>query len=165
MAGVATFLLVLANAGCYESRFPIDMEPRAPIDQDLVARWRCLPAAADADTAAATITIGVARDGVYAASFQEDGKAADVYEIHASVLEGQSVLNIRDLAESKREPWVFGRYVFLRPDVLQVQILLEEALDDELETPAALREALEKRIGRADLFGDYCTCVRIKNPG
>jgi hypothetical protein len=63
--------------------------------------------------------IGRAREGVYAVSIQERGKDPDRYEAHASVVGGNTLLNIREMRESAPKRWVFGRYILQRPNILQ----------------------------------------------
>ena len=157
----AAYFLLLCLSACYESRFPLDPTPQAPIDTSLLASWRCLPADPDTDSTAATLTINMAREGVYTSVFQADDEQPETYETHTSLVKGQPLLNIRDGGEPAT--WVFGRYLLLLPNVLQIQIVDADGLEGMYETPADLRQALEQQLDNPKLFSDLMTCVRIKN--
>lgn len=135
--------------------------PRVSLDPALIGAWRCLSAEPD-DAESATIIIGLARERVYAVTFQESGKDPDRYEAHGSVLRGSTLLSIRELGKTSGKPWVFGRYVLLRPNILHIQIVSDEALKGVDASPAQVRRAIERRLGDPRLFVDFCTCVRAK---
>ena len=106
------------------------------------------------------ITVGHATKGVYAVTFQEDGKTADHYEAYASVVGGQRLINTRDLSGGSK-PWVFMRYAFLRPTVLQLDILNGDALEEQ-QSPAALRSAVERLQTNDEAYVELCTCARSR---
>ena len=87
----------------------------------------------------------------------EDEKP-ETYEAHVSVIDGAPILNIK---ESDSESWVFGRYQFLLPNVLQIQIVDDAAMEGKYDTPASLRQAIAQRLNNPQLFSDLCTCVRV----
>ena len=103
----------------------------------------------------------MAREGVYTSVFQADDEQPETYETHTSLVKGQPLLNIRDGGEPAT--WVFGRYLLLLPNVLQIQIVDADGLEGMYETPADLRQALEQQLDNLKLFSDLMTCVRIKN--
>jgi hypothetical protein len=105
--------------------------------------------------------VTVARERVYSIRFQEEGGKPDLYEGYASQVKGHTVLNVRDLdPRSPTKAWTFARHSFLLPDVLRVQLANDEELKDVEHTPAALRAALERLDGSANLYVDFCVCVR-----
>ena len=148
-------------SGCYESSFPLDTAPQAALDQRLLDSWRCLVARPNIDEAAFSLTIGTSRAGVYAVTFQALDEKPESYEAHTSVIDGEPILNI---IESNSKSWVFGRSQFLRPDILQVQIVDDEAMGGKYDKPATLRQAIARRLKNPELFSDLCTCVRVRKP-
>jgi hypothetical protein len=157
-AGVLSALLV--SLGCYESPFPIDAAPQAEVEPALLGVWRCVPHDAKATEHPATITVARGRERMYAVTFQEDGKEADRYEVHASVVRGETILNTRDLSGGRR-PWVFMRFVLLKPSVLQLQVLNGDALQEQT-SPAGLRSAVERLRGKSGAYVDVCVCARAR---
>jgi len=158
LLGVA---VALAVAGCYESEFPLDPVPRAPLDSALLGSWRCLPADPEPSDKAADIVVGRAREGVYVVSFREEGQESESYEAHASIVRGRPLLNIREVGPSSRKKWMFVRYTLLRPSILQVQLVNDQALKGVDESVSALRRAIERERD-PKLFVDFCVCVRTK---
>jgi len=155
-------LAAVAIAACYESPVPLDVAPQADIDGGIVGAWRCLPPAPGPTDQPANMTVTRVRDRVYAVVFSGDGEEPDRYEAHASVLNGGTVINVRDLAGADRKPWTFVRYTLLRPDVLEVRIADEDAFKGVEPAPAALRKRMESLSGNPSLFTGYCVCVRQK---
>ncbi|MBF8270339.1 MAG: hypothetical protein HW386_2048, partial [Gammaproteobacteria bacterium] len=115
----------------------------------------------EADSTAATLTINVVREGVYASVFQPDDEPPETYMAHTTLIQGQPILNIRE--DTDPESWVFGRYLFLRPHVLHFEIVDADRLPGKYETTDDLRQALEQQADNPKLFMDLMTCVRIKN--
>jgi len=61
--------------------------------------------------------------------------------------------------------WVYARYFFLRPTVLQVELASDTLLDDVERTPTAVQAALAELRDAPDLFGGYCVCLRATEEG
>src|SRR5262245_33653590 len=155
----ALCLSTILSAACFESPFPLDPAPQTDIDARLPGAWHCI--GPDADDRDMTLTITRTRDRVYALTFQEYGEQEpDRYEAHASLVGGAPLVNVRNVKPSEK-PWAFVRYTLLQPKVLQLQIVDEKALKGVAASPAAVRQAIEKRIKDPALFLDACTCVRM----
>jgi hypothetical protein len=155
-------LLAVASslAGClFEA--PVDPTQEA-LDDNLIGAWRCLPSNPELDDETATFIVAEARDRVYSVLIEVEGEAPDRYEAHRSRIGDASYLNVRDLATNAPDkPWTLARYIYLLPNVLQVQLVEDDRLKSADLSPAALRQAIER--GRADeFFGDYCVCVRAQ---
>ncbi len=147
-------------AGClFEA--PVDPSQET-LDDNLIGAWRCLPSNPRVDDETATFIVTEARDRVYSVSIEVEGEAPDRYEAHRSRIGDASYLNVRTLPSSNSDkPWTLARYVYLLPDVLQVQIVVDDRIKPADLTPTAVRQAIES--GRADeFFGDYCVCVRAR---
>ena len=157
---VLAMCIAVTCAGCYEAAFPLDPAPQAPLDAKLFGTWRCISASANSE--AANLIIRRARDGVYAASIVEDDKSTDTYEAYASVVGGNTVLNVQELKASKT-PWVYGRYELLKPDLFQFQVASDDVLKGVEKSAAAVRRAIERQRADPALFEDGITCVRIKD--
>ena len=162
-AAVALVAL-LCTGGCYESDIPLDPAPQFAVDPALLGTWRCLPFDADAQEQPATVVVESPRDRLYGITWQEEGKKADRYEAYASSVRVPRLLNFHELNKSPdSKAWVFGRYTFLRPQVFQLQIVRDEALEKVEKTRPGLRNAIERLRASQSLFVDFCLCVRAKD--
>jgi hypothetical protein len=151
----------LVLSACFDFDAPIDREPQVPVDSRLMGTWRCLPSEPKPDAKAANFVVSPVSDRVYSISFVEEGEDPDRYEAYGSSVKGRSLLNVRDLApRSPAKPWSFARYAFLRPDVLQVQLVNDELLKGTEHSPASLRAALERLDSNPGLYVEYCVCLR-----
>jgi hypothetical protein len=163
---VAALAAALA-AGCYESDVPLDPAPTLEVEESWVGTWRCLPVEADADEDPATLTIrrGAARR--YDLGWQETGKAApDRYEAFASTVGGAAFFNVQEVKPTgERGNWVFLRAALLRPAVLHVQVVADDALKGIEKSPPAIRQAIERQLSSPALTIDFAVCVRAKEPG
>ena len=150
--------MALVSTGCYQSTFPLDAKPATAVDPKLLGAWHCVSGSSDD---AVIVTMARAREGVYAATLTEKGEDPDHYEMHASRVGGQEFLNIRDMDTKSNKPWSYGRSTLLRPDVLQLQMVEEDAIKGAAETPAAVRAAIEKKLNDPALFvKGPIVCVR-----
>ena len=146
--------------GCYESDFPLDPTPRVDMDTALLGTWRCLPVGPSADEEAATFVVSRTTERVYGIEFEQTDEEPERYEAYLSRLQSETVLNVRNLGGSDYKPWVYARYFFLRPTVIQVELASDKLLDEVERTPTAVRAALEKLRDAPDLFEGYCVCLR-----
>src|SRR5262245_3364866 len=162
--GSASLVLcsTLLVAACYESAFPTEPRPKADIDRALPGTWRCLPFDQDPTEKPATITIAPEKGQVYAVTLQEDGGEPSRYEAFASSA-AEGLMNVRELADGDKKPWMFVRATLLRPSVMQLQVLDKKAMPDtELKTADELRRAVERARNKPGAFSDVCICVRAR---
>jgi hypothetical protein len=153
------------GSGCYESDVPLDPAPTRDVEEAWLGTWRCLPIGADADEEPATLTVRRGAERRYSVAWQETGKAPDRYEAFASKVGGTPFFNIQELKPTgERGPWVFLRVELLRPAVLHVQVVADDALKTVEKSPAALRQAIERQLSSPSLTIDFCACVRAKDP-
>ena len=160
-----TFFLLIGGAvavgGCVFFDSPIDLTPQLGVDAALLGTWRGLPSDPDADAEPANFVVTVARDRVYAITFEEKDEEPHRYEAHASEIGTQVILNVRDLdTRFPDKPWAFARYSFLLPNVVRVELVDDESLKEVEQSPATLRNAIERLDGSAGLYADFCICVR-----
>jgi len=153
-------LLVGSNGCLFEA--PLDVKPEVPIDAAILGTWRCI-GDERADAKPANFVVSRATDHRYNIVFQEDGEDTDTYEAYASVIKGQTLLNVRIPSVPASKPWAIARCSLLRPNVVHVQLANDDKLKAADSTPASLRRALERALGNADVFEDYCVCVRVKS--
>jgi hypothetical protein len=162
--GSASLVLcsTLLVSACYESAFPIEGRPKSDIDRALPGTWRCLPFNLDPVEKAATITIAPEKGQMYAVTLREDGGEASRYEVFASSV-AEGLMNVRELADGDKKPWMFVRATLVRPSVMQLQVLDKRAMPDtELKTADELRRAVERVRSKPDAFSDVCICVRVR---
>jgi hypothetical protein len=153
MGAMAVAIVAASSSACL-SPVPLDPEPKADIDHRLLGAWRCLPPEAAAGDEPADLTVARLRERVYGVEFGEAGKEPDRYEAHASTVAGRTVVNVRDVS-AKDKPWDFVAYELLRPGVLVVTMVSEDAVKGLELTPAALRA----RIAQPGAFADFAVCV------
>jgi hypothetical protein len=165
----ARALAVIAAAlvgGCYESELPLDPAPQAPVDESWLGTWRCLPFNADADEDPVTVAVKRAPDERYGITWLESGKAPERYAAFASSVGDARLLNVQEVkAGAPDGKWVYVKPTLLRPNVIQVQIVNDDALDGVAKTAPAVRGAIERQLKSPSLLVDFCVCVRAKNSG
>jgi len=155
--------VALVMNGCYESDFPLDSTAKVSVDRALIGTWRCLPFDGDGQEPPATVVVESARDRLYAIDWREQGKDPERYQAYASTVRVPRLLNIQVLKDGVASTaWIFGRYAFLRPDVVQLQIVRDKALERVEKTPTAIRKAIEGLQDSVSLYEDFCVCVRAR---
>jgi hypothetical protein len=165
-ARAAIVLVATLAAACYESDVPLDPAPTLEVEEAWLGTWRCLPVGGDADEEAATLTIGRGPDRRYAITWQETGKAPDRYEAFASKVGGTPFFNLHEVKPTgERGKWSFLRAELLRPAILHVQVVADDALETVEKSPSALRQAIERQLSSPGLTIDFCACVRAKDAG
>src|SRR5262245_54289580 len=146
-ARAAFAVVAVLTAGCYESDVPLDPAPTVDVEESWIGTWRCLPIEADADEDPATLTIRRGAERRYDISWQETGKAPDRYEAFASTVGGTPFFNVQEVKPTgERGKWVFLRPALLRPAILHVQVVADDALKGVERSPAALRQAIERQL-------------------
>ena len=159
----AALIAAAVVGGCYESDAPLDPTPQIEVDEAWLGTWRCLPFAADADEQPATLSVQRAADRRYAVTWREGEGEPDRYEAFASAVEGTPFVNLQERkAGEVGGTWVFVRPTLLQPNVLQVQIVAEEALKGVEKSAKALRQAIERQLSAPGLTVEFCVCVRAK---
>ena len=151
----------LVSSACYESAFPIETRPKR-ISISVPGTWRCVPFDQDATEKAATLTIAQEKGLVYAVTLQEDGGQPSRYEVYASSA-AEGLMNVRELADGDKKPWMFVRATMLRPSVMQLQVLDAKAMPETaLKTSDELRHAIDRVRNKPGAFSDVCVCVRAR---
>lgn len=161
--GAALLLAIVYLNGCYNFASPIDTEPTLALDPKLMGTWRCLNGDAKQDEPPATLMFTRARDNVYAARLNVPKEKPGLYEAFASRVKDQEFLSVRDLGDRATFPWYVVRYTFLRPNVLDLQLLDEDNVTKAERSATSLRSVLERHMGEAGLFSDFVTCVRTSD--
>ena len=163
-AGRIVMLAVLAAfaSGCYESEFPLDADPLIDLNPALLGVWRCLPLDGEADEPPVTLTIArSARTRVYDTTWQEPGDAPDRYDAYASVLQGTTLMNVRE--RSVAGPvgkWMFMRATLLRPNALYLQVVADAAMTGVAKTANAVRATVERQRNTGAFYTDVALCAR-----
>ena len=158
-AGALAVAVLAASLPACLSPVPLDPTPQADLDPRLVGTWRCVSGEMDDDDEHLNLKIARARDRVFPIEMGEPGEESERYEAHASLVEGRTIVNVRDVdLKPTAKPWDFAEYDLLRPDLLVIRLNDFDAFEGVDLTPAALR----KRIAEAGAFTDFCVCVRHK---
>ena len=157
-------LVVLAAvaSGCYESEFPLDADPLIDVNPGLLGTWRCLPLDGEADEPPVTLTIArSARARVYDTIWQEPGDTPDRYDAYASVLQGTTLMNLRERnAAGPVGKWIFMRATLMRPNALHLQVVADKAMTGVPATATAVRAAVERERNSAAFYTDVALCAR-----
>ncbi|MEP7118691.1 MAG: hypothetical protein ABI880_13965 [Acidobacteriota bacterium] len=164
LSGALVVTAAVLSAGCYESDYPLDPEPLIDLNPAVLGVWRCLPLDADATEAPATLTVTRAsRARVYDALWKDDGDTPDRYEAYASVLQGTTLMNVRERDErGSTGSWTFLRYTLMRPNVLQLQVVADAGMTGVAKTATAVRAAVERERNTPSFYTDVAVCARTK---
>lgn len=161
---VVALSLAVAAAGCYESDYPLDPEPLIDLNPAVLGTWRCLPINGDADEAPVTLTVArSSRARLYDVAWKEADDPADHYDAYASVIQGTTLMNVRERDE--RGPtgkWSFLRHALLRPNVLHLQVVADTAMAGVANTATAVRAAVERDKNAAAFYQDVAVCARTR---
>ena len=164
LRGAIVATVAALASGCYESDFPLDAEPLIDLNPAVLGTWRCLPLDGDADDTPATLTVSrSSRPRVYDAVWKDEGDTPDRYEAYASVLQGVTLMNVRERDE--RGPtgkWTFLRYTLMRQNVLQLQVVADAGMTGVAKTAATIRTAVERERNTASFYTDVAVCARAK---
>jgi hypothetical protein len=158
---VVVVLAALAS-GCYESEFPLDTDPLIDLNPALLGAWRCLPLDGAADEPPVTLTIArSARPRIYDLLWQEPGDAPDRYDAYASVLQGTTLMNVRERTDQgPAGKWIFMRATLMRPNALHLQVVADKAMAGVTKTAAAVRATVERERNTGAFYTDVALCVR-----
>ncbi len=154
---------------CYDFDFPLDPEPRVPVDGRLVGVWRCLSVETDVDEPVALLRIerrtGQVAQWTFETPSTDGSTEKGEFDVHGSTVKGGELLNAR---ETKKDDgaakWSFVRYSFLLPGVLRLQVVRDEPFEKVEGQAASLRKEVEKRRDDPTIYSDFCVCVRGKAP-
>ncbi|MGH9385992.1 MAG: hypothetical protein ACRD2N_17070 [Vicinamibacterales bacterium] len=148
--------------GCYESLVPLDSAPQTDIDARVIGGWKRMFAEPDANRVFA-MEVKPSGNRQYQATTMVAGGDLGRYQLYASTLKGEPLVNVRSLqAEPGEKPWVFLRYEFLKPNVLHVRAIREAALEGTQDSAAAMRKSLEQSKDDSEIFEDAFVCLRLK---
>jgi hypothetical protein len=154
--------LFLAVAGCYESSVPLDADPQAELDPHVLGGWRCMFAEPDSHSVFA-LELKSAGDRRYRATTMVAGGNLGRYDVHASMVKGTTIVNVRSLqADPDEKPWVLLRYQLLEPNVLSVRAVREQWLTGVPDSAAAVRKALEQATDESEAYENAFVCLRLR---
>jgi hypothetical protein len=141
----------------------MDPAPTQEVEASWIGTWRCLPFEADADEEPATLTIRRGPERRYDIAWQETGKSPDRYEAFASTVGGAPFFNLQEVKPTgERGKWAFLRPALLRPAILHVQVVADDALKGIEKSSPALRQAIERQLASPALTMDFAVCVKAK---
>ena len=163
LLGLILIGVVLSLWGCYESRFPLGSPETGTLDTALLGTWRCVQGGEEQNKPF-LITAMPFDEKQYYVGLDTEGEKAVHYRAFSAAVKGITLLNLQELdpksATSERK-WVFIRYTLLRPTILQVELVKDEAFKGIDPTPSAVREVVEKKIASPELYQDFCLCTRV----
>lgn len=156
-------VIALCCSGCFFES-PLDADAKVPVDAAILGTWRCLGFDEGSDSKPVNFVVSRAGDRRYSIVMKQDGDDADQLDAYASLVKGQTVLNVR-IRDVKfpLKPWAVARYSFLRANVVHVQLVDEDKLKEASSSPESFRRAFEAVADQADLYGDLCVCVSVKD--
>jgi hypothetical protein len=93
--------------------------------------------------------------------FQQDDDSPAQLDAYASVVKGQTLVNVH-VPDEDTKPWIVARYSLPRSGQLYVEWMDADKVGDGDSSPESFRRATEKVSKHADLFKPYCVCVEAK---
>ena len=93
-----------------------------------------------------------------------EGEKPISYRAYSSIVKNTTLLNLQELKpriEPTAQKWAFARYTFLKPDILEVEIVTRTPFKGIDPTPEAARKVVEQMIESPELYEDFCVCTRI----
>jgi hypothetical protein len=163
----ALMLATALSSGCYEMDVPLGPAATAIIDPRLVGRWRCVTPEKNMD-AAMTLTVSRHDEHQYAVSLASPGEDTLRYRGHGTDVGGTTVVNLQELKPG-RDPaasrFNFARSTFLKPNILEVEVLNDDPFKNVPNTAEAARKVIEASLKTPGLFEHYCVCSRIEVEG
>ena len=121
--------VVLSLWGCYESSFPLGPPEAGNLDAAILGTWRCVQGG-EKETKSFLITVMPFDERQYYVGLDIEGEKAIHYRAFSSAIKGTTLLNLQELdpkTVTSERKWIFVRYTFLRPNILQVELVKDEA--------------------------------------
>ena len=163
LLGLILISAVLSLWGCYESRFPLGSPETGTLDTALLGTWRCVQGGEEQNKPF-LITAMPFDEKQYYVGLDTEGEKAVHYRAFSAAVKGITLLSLQELdpkSAAAERKWVFIRYTLLRPTILQVELVKDEAFKGIDPTPSAVREVVEKKIASPELYQDFCLCTRV----
>ncbi|MCL5022158.1 MAG: hypothetical protein M1497_02110 [Nitrospirae bacterium] len=156
-------LLTLFLWGCYESPFPLGPVETGTINPALTGAWRCIQSD-QREEKALLITVLPFDEKQYYAEIAMEAEPPVHYRAYSSRIKGATLLNVQELdaqAAPSARKWVFVRSTLLKQNILQVQIVREDAFKGIEPSPSSVREVVEQKIASPELYQDFCVCTKV----
>ena len=154
---------VLSLWGCYESSVPLGSPEAGTLDAAILGTWRCVQGG-EKENKPFLITAMPFDEKQYYVGLDMEGEKAIHYRAFSAAIKGTTLLNLQELdpktATSERK-WIFIRYTLLKPNILQVELVRNEAFKGTDPSPSAVREVVEKKIESPEFYQDFCLCTRV----
>jgi hypothetical protein len=154
--------MVLSLWGCYESSFPLGSPQTGNIDSGIVGVWRCVQGG-EKENKSFLMNVIPFDEKQYYMGIEMEGEKPVHYRAFSSSIGGITLLNLQELdprtvpAERK---WIFVRPTVLKQNILQVELVKDEAFKGIDPSLSAVREVVEKKIASPELYQDFCVCTR-----
>jgi len=155
--------VVLSLWGCYESGFPLGSPEAGNLDTAILGTWRCVQGGEEQNKSF-LITAMPFDEKQYYVGMDMEGEKAVHYRAFSAAIKDTTLLNLQELdpksATSERK-WIFIRYTLLKPTILQVELVKDEAFKGMDPSPSAVREVVEKKIASQEFYQDFCLCTKV----
>ena len=160
VAGIC--LITALVAGCYDSNSPLDSAPQTDLDARIVGGWRCMFAEPDGNDVFA-MEVKSSGNRRYQVTTMMAGGNLSRYEAYASVVKGAPLVNVHALqAEPDEKPWLFLRCELVKPDLLHVRAIRDDAMKGSEDSAQAIRKILEQTTDDSETYEDAFVCMRLK---
>ena len=150
-------VLATVCAGCLYSE-PLVPGAAEPVDHRVLGPWRCV---APDSAEPSILTVTQAPDRRYRAEFSGGEDKPAVFVAYAVRFEGKLLLNAQLIEDGDPGKWTLVRYTLYRPNVLHIEFARDEPFR-EATTSGQRMGVLKRELRGAQLFEDYCTCIRVK---
>lgn len=159
---LALVFAVFSLAGCYQADFPLGSPKAGTIDGAILGQWRCVQGGRS-ENSVLLITAMSFDEKQYYVELNTAGEKPLRYRAFSTAIEGERLLNLQELDVRTPVPqrkWVFVRYTLLKPNILQVELVKDEALKGVGPSPSAVRDFMERNVTNRELYRDFCVCTR-----
>jgi len=151
VASLLFVLAMLAIAGCYSSKVPLEDSPSAAVNKSWLGHW-------SAGDETRVVVYPFDEHQYVIDVINKDGEHA-LHRAFATAVAGETILSIRNL---QSDQWCFAR-IRGEGDSLEMAMLRKDAIDATFESAADLRSAVEKIVDEPGAFADPFRLTRAED--
>lgn len=153
---LATVVLGLALAGCFESTKPLGPAGSVPFDPTVLGKWNCVPDPPQRPQDKATLTVRNIDQHSYDATWVDEDKTTR-YRGHGTKVESTVVINMLEVAPHAK--WFFLRYK-REGNKLTLSVADGQAIKGGYE--ARKMDDLKARAASDELFRPVAVCTKAR---
>lgn len=158
--------MCLFLCGCpYESKVPLGPVEDSVMDRELLGLWECRSEKDDPSWSLSIFRFDSRQYYIYIAA---PGEKPAHFRAFGTRIQGKPFLNVQELDIRGKVPedryWILS-YDLGKNNYLAMKIIRDELLKNIPPSSEALRDGIEKEIGNAGLYEEFCECRRLPGKG